>query len=368
MTKVAPQLLLLLLLALGLQSASAVQHWAGNLTAAVDCPEAPTTPGDRRTDRSVLRVVSYNVEWLFEGGDSHSPRTPEDAQRHLSAVADVIARVRPDILVMQEVQNCEMVRRLAAQLETRGHPGYKAYLVKGTDTGTMQNVALLTKVDPVVNLRRTTDRATWPLVGNTCGFNGAGGDYGVSKHFATHFRIGGKLVSVLAFHFLAFPTMNQRCAQREAQATVMRRLVDEELRKGHEVILLGDMNDYSDKHTDVEGNQPTSRVMRILRDGVLTGASEWSTKDVAATQFSEVTQRVIQQSRYTSVYNKNSLSQIDHILLTPGLWSNVRNVEIFHGYQPFEVSDHWPVIVDIRTASMETERRPADKLEHIIVW
>lgn len=115
--------------------------------------------------------------------------------------------------------------------------------------------------------------------------------------------------------------------------------------------------------------------MRILREGVIPGTetdftiqtqTDATVQVVASTKLQEVSQNLARSRRYTAVYNTDSLSQIDHILLSQGLWANVRNVEIHHGYAPFEVSDHWPVIVDIRTAgaawdALQTQQPPAQE-------
>jgi hypothetical protein len=46
-------------------------------------------------------------------------------------------------------------------------------------------------------------------------------------------------------HLIAFPTDKSRCAQREAQATVLARAIESELRAAPhlQVVLLGDFND-----------------------------------------------------------------------------------------------------------------------------
>ncbi len=56
--------------------------------------------------------------------------------------------------------------------------------------------------------------------------------------------------------------------QREAQASVIRELIENELTNNKNIIVFGDMNDYSDTILDVENNVPISRVMRIIREGL----------------------------------------------------------------------------------------------------
>src|SRR5689334_12973671 len=53
--------------------------------------------------------------------------------------------LRPDVVTLEEVQNCDVLRMLMSTMGTPGN-AYRGYIVKGTDTYTSQNVALMTKV------------------------------------------------------------------------------------------------------------------------------------------------------------------------------------------------------------------------------
>ena len=56
---------------------------------------------------------------------------------------------------------CSLLRRLNSKLGPTG--GYRGYLIAGTDTNTGQNVALLTRVDPVTTLYRTSATSPYPV-------------------------------------------------------------------------------------------------------------------------------------------------------------------------------------------------------------
>jgi hypothetical protein len=124
------------------------------VTINADCPQSPANPEDRRADRSKVRVATFNAEWLFPGNDtvSVSPWTSLQAEEHLINVSQAIYQLNPDILGLQEVFDCTILERLIEKLNHLGATGYKGYLVQGTDTATRQNVALLTRVDPISNL------------------------------------------------------------------------------------------------------------------------------------------------------------------------------------------------------------------------
>jgi hypothetical protein len=59
-----------------------------------------------------------------------------------------------------------------------------SYFSSGTDSVTDQNVALLTKVDPVVDIARITDRATVDSATSNCGATGTSTS-GLSKNLYT---------------------------------------------------------------------------------------------------------------------------------------------------------------------------------------
>jgi endonuclease/exonuclease/phosphatase family metal-dependent hydrolase len=266
----------------------------------------------------------------------------------------VIANTNADVVSMQEVENCDILKRLINILNDLGAEGYAPYLIKGTDTATGQNTAFISRIDPISNLQRTEERWAYPIAGNTCGSTTASGTSGVSKHYWADFIIGGKYIRMFGQHLLAYPTDPPRCVQREAQVSVMRDQINDALALNYEVILFGDFNDYSDQVPDVANDVPTSRVMQILRQGLINGVHNESSMALqsnlkAAASLVEISANIPQAQRYTSAYDTNKLSQIDHILMTSGLAANVVNTFISHSYEREIVSDHWPLIVDIST-------------------
>eukprot|EP01090_Pellita_catalonica_P006235 TRINITY_DN1643_c0_g1_i1.p1 TRINITY_DN1643_c0_g1~~TRINITY_DN1643_c0_g1_i1.p1 ORF type:complete len:427 (+),score=50.52 TRINITY_DN1643_c0_g1_i1:73-1281(+) len=309
------------------------------------CPEAPAVPEDRRTDKSNLRIVSFNVEWLFLERANPGWENEEEMIFHLNNIAEIIAGLNADIVVMPETEDCSVLEVMLSQAPLKGM-GYKPYVLKGTDTGTFQNVAMITRIDPDVDLQRTTARADYPIFGNTCGYTGSPGTYGVSKHFFTTMTVSGKQLLLVGLHFLAFPDRTDRCVHREAQATVIRGIVEENgLAAGKEVIVLGDFNDYDPTVSDAAGNMPISRTLQIIKGLELHNVG-------VGYPFTD---------RYSAWYdiNKNCIddggqehTMIDHILLSPGL--TMKKVEYAHVFEASCAaikSDHWPIVVDIDTSA-----------------
>lgn len=263
------------------------------------CPDVVTKNEDRRGDKSVLRVVQYNAEWLFVDYDTTSkcPGTgcawenSTVAEEHFQKVAAVIKDVKPDIINICEVEGCDELHKLKDIVGSE----YKPYLIRGADTSTNQNVGILTKVDPAVNLFRTEERYSYPIAGSQCGYTGVEKTSGVSKHYITEFKIGSDLnIAMIGAHLVAIPTDYLRCAQREAQASVLADVVANYTRNNFEVILLGDLNDYDGDVLDFNNNVPTSVALRILKGRAGGHAGAYELMNLA-----EVLPKAERYTRYT---------------------------------------------------------------------
>jgi len=318
-----------------------------------ECPTAPSVPKDRRTDKGTLKIATYNAEWLFLNR-SNCPGTgcawPTEAAAldHMQDVADEITILNADIVNLAEVQDCIVLTRLNGLLKGMN---YLPYLLTGTDTSTGQNVALLTRVDPSVNLQRTSNRVDYPIPGSTCGSTSSG-NTAVSKHYYTTFNVEGlpNPLTIFGLHFLAFPDDKIRCVQREGQASVIKALVASYLGEGHSVVVLGDVNDFDGTVIDASGNVPISTVLDILRDPLPSKAGD---------ELTNVASFVAAASqRYSCWWDKDEscsvqhdeLSMIDHLLISNDLVPLVTGAYMDHSYQAacntYE-SDHWPVVVQL---------------------
>lgn len=319
-----------------------------------ECPIV-TTNGDRRKDQNKLRIVQYNVEWLFV--DYYSPmncpgqgctwKNQSEALTHMDYVSQRIKNINPDIINFCEVEGCDELNMLKDKLDG----SYMPYLKKGTDTSTGQNVGMLTRIDPLRSLYRTELKYNYPIPGSKCGYTGSVGSTGVSKHYITEFKFGGMNVAFIAAHLLAIPTDSSRCAQREAQASVLQNVIYNYINQNYEVIMIGDFNDYDAEILDMNNNKPTSRVLDILKglQGDLGG--KYQLKNVA--------ESIVQNERYSDWWDsdnncntasKYDYSMIDHILVTELIQKNIFTTFIYHDYNEFcgkYDSDHFPVVIDL---------------------
>ena len=318
-----------------------------------ECPNVLNI-GDRRVNKNKLRLVQYNVEWLFI--DYYSPMNcpgtgctwvnQSEAQTHMDYVAKVVDQLNPDIINFCEVEGCDELNILNDKLDG----SYVPYLKKGTDTSTGQNVGMLTRIDPFISLYRTELKYNYPLPGSKCGYSGLVGSSGVSKHYITEFKFNGYNVAFLGAHLLAIPTDPTRCVEREAQASVLQNVIFDYINKGYEVIMIGDFNDYDSEVLDLNSNKPTSRVLDILKGnkGDLGGLYE----------LYNVAEEIQQNDRYSDWWDSDNncktssqkdYSMIDHILVTNSIKKNIADVFIYHAYDEYcgkYNSDHFPVIVD----------------------
>lgn len=360
-------------LLVALSTAFATFAFQVDVRAVNECPSAPSNPQDRREDKTTLSIVSWNVEWLFLGGvgSSNCPgsgcawATDQEASSHFDAVSAIIAELDADILTLLEVNDCDILQRLVESPALAGK-GYKPYLRKGTDTYTNQNVGFLTRIDPISDVQRSKQTVSYPVAGETCGYS-AQGSKGCSKHAYATFQVTGmdKPLILVGAHLLAFPDDRKRCLEREAQACVIRNIVVNEA-TGKEVVILGDLNDFSASVPDAQGSKPISRVLEILSNPGLNlcdGSMTRNDSGPLMEQHIELHQLAANihthSNRYSAWWDKNKncqeapdeLSMIDHMLLSPGLASKVLRSEISHLWSPScgLYSDHWPLFLEVET-------------------
>jgi endonuclease/exonuclease/phosphatase family metal-dependent hydrolase len=315
--------------------------------------------GDRRTNKSKLRIVQYNVEWLFIDhysafdcpGTQCTWKNETEAEIHLNSVANVVSILEPDIINFCEVEGCDELNMVINRLNNTDD--YNVYLKKGTDTGTGQNVGLITKIDPLVSLYRSELKYQYPIKGSMCGYTGTPSNTGVSKHYITEYNIEGfdKPIAFIAAHLIAIPTDPSRCAQREAQAQILQNIVSTYVINGYEIILLGDMNDYDGQVFDINEDKPLSQVLDILKGvkGDFSGIYE----------LKSVAEKIPQIERFSDWYDSDNncatssirdYSMIDHMLVSEGIYGKIIDAFIYHGYLEYcgkYNSDHYPVVIDL---------------------
>jgi exonuclease III len=318
------------------------------------CPVVPSLFQDKRQDKSKLRLVQYNIEWMFIDyySNSNCPGSgctwsnQTQALTHLDYISTIINDLKPDIINFCEIEGCDELNMIV----NKTNKDYNPYLIKGTDTATGQNVGMLTLIDPIVDLYRTETKYSYPIPNSNCGYNG-NGNYGVSKHYITKFNWNSLNIAMISAHLLAFPTELDRCSEREAQAQVLQEQIMELITNKYEVIMLGDLNDFDNLIPDVNSNKPISQVLDILKGNKGLYSGKYELKSVG--------EKIPQSQRYSEYWDSNGncnitsndFSMIDHILITPYLYEKISNAFSYHAYPhgcnaSIYNSDHDPVVVD----------------------
>lgn len=297
-------------------------------------PEAPP-----QWDTTATRIATLNAMFLFDGSGEGAqidfPRRgdPVAMRAHWQAVGNVIRRLDADVVMLQEIGSRSALDSL--RIHALKGMGYASHFVQGRDHFTGQDVALLARV-PVDTVGRTDERVAVGASRRTVG---------VSKNLFARLTLHGQPVTLIGVHFLARPNDPERAPRREAQAEVIRRLVARETAAGRAVGVMGDFNDF-DTIPDVNGNQPLTNVMPCIRSAGPTPADD----------LVNVLADVPPSDRFTAHYDRNrndrvdgrhELSAIDHILLSPSLYAQVRRVTYGQFYDPVAVTDHFPIVVSL---------------------
>ncbi len=300
-------------------------------------PFAVEAPPVWETDGT--RIATFNGEFLFDGegdeGEASFPwkGDPVAARAHRQTVGGVIRMLDADVVVIPETENLRALELLIE--EALPDLGYTAVLVDGRDSFTGQDVGLLSRL-PIEASGRTDERVPVGVTDET---------YGVSKNLWARLTIGGQPVTLVGVHFLARPDDLSRRDRREAQAEVVRRLVEREMAQGREVVVLGDLNDVDEATPDRAGSRPITDVLATIKR-----AGPGPDDDLV-----NVIRDVPQAQRFTSFYDRDrddqfdagEFSAIDHVLLSPGLYRRVRDVRFVHAHDPRETSDHFPIVVTL---------------------
>jgi endonuclease/exonuclease/phosphatase family metal-dependent hydrolase len=287
-------------------------------------------------------VVALNACWLFDGiGEEEfwaAPQCVEDAEERLAKVANYLATVDADFIAIEEIESADMLHRLNEKLGGQYHEVF----VQGTDDYTGQDVAGLSRV-PILAMGRSDATQTYPIPGSQ--IRALSGTEDVAKHFWATIELGTETITFIGLHLLAYPDDRDRNARREAQALIVQGLAKSFFDLGHEVVILGDVNDFDSTVCDAADNEPSSCVDVLFKD---------LDPDVEGNELFNVATSIPQEERYTYWYdeNRNGIddgatehSMIDHMFVTRGLADALVDVRIDHvGYEARTVSDHWPII------------------------
>lgn len=305
--------------------------------------------------------MTWNVEWFYDeySGDNFSDlakekSTPSREQWNWrrDAIAESIAKASPSIVALQEVENRRVLWYLTRALDREHRQKYIELGIQSGDHFTEQDVGFLFRspVDVLSISQRMQTRA----MKQTERY------YNLTKHLIGVFEIptvgGSEKVTVLNLHLRA---REEADALRRRQARLAHLWIAEEIARGGNVIVLGDLN------TEEMGDRTTAD----SDVGILCGL-ETPTKD---DDLIDVTLRIPTSERKTHLLGK----AFDRILISRSLLQDdpsrqdlvfesirVRPDLAIRGGQDSpsdhwdryweqpphqrDLSDHYPVIADFR--------------------
>ena len=314
------------------------------------------TAEDRRVNQNILTIMSLNAEFLWDGVEPEEGSvdfewkgSQTEAEEHMREIANIIIASNPDIVSLVEVENKSALETLNNKY-FQGR-GYKPYFIKGRDTYTGQDMALLTRIDPEGNSIEYDDRLG--TSGNT--------SKKVSKNYIARFDLNGTKIAMIGLHFLSRPLDSKRRFDRQAQADAIRLMAMENRIAGYEVVVLGDFNDFDGDFCCLDhiGSSPITTVLSAIKKMDPSSAFD---------DLTNVTAFIPKELRYTAFYDRDEdnnidapgeYTAIDHILLSEGLAKKIDFADIPHNHDPRLVTDHFPVVVRIKFGSSSSDNANA---------
>src|SRR5436190_6927702 len=91
-------------------------------------------------DGAVIRITTWNLEWFPNG--SAREATPEKQAQRIQAAADVLKKLNPDILLLQEVRDYDACNRLGEAIQ----PGPYTVAICSAFKGGKQQEAIVAKI------------------------------------------------------------------------------------------------------------------------------------------------------------------------------------------------------------------------------
>lgn len=256
----------------------------------------------------VVRLTTWNLHNLFdEIDDAYNDKvfTQKQVDQKLDRIAEMINLIQPDVLAVQEIENRQLLERLAKRV-----PGMRqTVLVIGNDKARGIQVGVMSK-QPISGYRTHRERVL------------PGGHRFSRDCLEVH--VGGSLpMTVLVNHFKSKLSMGRGPTEelRAAQAVGVMGIVQEleQWRPDLKIAVMGDLND-----------GPKSSALKPLR------------------QLFDPFGPVALDERFTSIF-KSKLIVIDHILLNQNLTHNLvpHSAQVLHRKQVEKVSDHYPVSIEL---------------------
>ena len=274
-----------------------------------------------------IDIFLLNTEFFFDDKEPHGQvvsksvpvPTAEQYEAKAKTIAELIDTYKANIVGLVEVENRAVLEKVRYYLASPDN--WEIAFDEGRDTYTGQDVAILTK------FRIVPGSATnFPDEREVYFVDGQERDVNPAKFLGVELKIDNQPFYVLITHLISRHKSND--AKRLAQATVVRRQAVKGLIAGKNVIVMGGLND-----------TPATPVINRLRgfDDI------WD-------DFLQTANAVEADNRYTYIH-EDQKNLLDHILISPSLRGEFRNVEEGKQCEIIDVgglSDHRAILARLR--------------------
>lgn len=258
---------------------------------------------------ATVRVATWNVKDFFDSRDD--PRKDDDVvpeaqvARKVEQIASVLREIDADVVLLQEVENLELLNRLAAAVAPLR---YGAWLREGADPRGI-DVALLARS----RLLRYD--------GHVRDLDSKGNPLWSRDLVEAHLDVGGRHLVLLGSH-LKSKRISRSDDRRREQAERMRSVADEVRARWPNALVVvgGDLNDDAESWS----------LEPLLQDG--------SWEDLGA--------RLPDDASWTWS-GRSGRSRIDYLIVPEGQGARVRGVSVWSSPGVMQASDHRPVVATI---------------------
>jgi hypothetical protein len=254
------------------------------------CFERNSNPLDRRINKDKLKISTYNTAFLTKNNYFNFINT--------------IKQINSDILLLNQVQDCNVLELLNTQLSGFGYNFYHT-----------NNIGLLTRIDPIQFFINDT-KLKFPIPNSKCSETSEG-ITSVYSQFITKFEVVNQ--NNQTFPLLLYGTeLSSSCSMREAEALLIKEYLYNE--KNSELVVLGCMNDFDENIMDEGNNKPLGNTIDILKNEKLKFYN--TLKNVKSGIYS-----YWKDINQNNKIDEGELSLVDYIFLSKSL-NNI--LKVFH--------------------------------------
>lgn len=268
-----------------------------------------------------VSFASFNVYWLFDDKEPQLKwfneirhKNGQTYQESITLVANKIKQINADVIALQEIEDDGVLRDLQDKLNALGLTYNYRFSCQCKDSFTGQDVAILSKYPAVGDvIYQFNERKTYLTEEDR--FNEK--DTSLSKAMMVPLLIENETINTFVFHLKSQSGGYKSDKQRQAQASLVRRVTLPYLQDKKNVMVMGDLN-----------AEPGTKSLYKIR----------GFDDIYANLYQSTNHEKFKGNKTTYIY-KGRNQQIDHILVNRNLYKRFLHGEMFADHSK-NVSDH----------------------------